>query len=274
MSDPFGYDVFISYSSRDKAWVRGELLTRIEQAGLRAFIDFRDFTRGAPSIKECERGVLNCRKTIIVLTPNYIASGWTEFENIMVQTLDVANASLRLLPLLKVECKKPLRIGVLTHVDFTEDADLELAWRQLLTALNKPPKPKPPKNPRRRKWFLAHSYPMPHNFTGRAMERATLSDWLEADSEHPILVIRALGGFGKSALVWHWLMKDVDPERWRRVVWWSFYETDAGFNRFVDETLRYLSEKDKRKGHALRGSKDGEKDTPCGAQRIGLGGQG
>ena len=35
MSDEFDYDVFISYSSRDKAWVRGELLTRIEQAGLR-----------------------------------------------------------------------------------------------------------------------------------------------------------------------------------------------------------------------------------------------
>ena len=30
-------DVFISYSSKDKAWVRGELLTRIEQDGLDAF---------------------------------------------------------------------------------------------------------------------------------------------------------------------------------------------------------------------------------------------
>lgn len=39
----FDFDVFISYSSRDKAWVRGELLGRIEAAGLKAFIDFRDF---------------------------------------------------------------------------------------------------------------------------------------------------------------------------------------------------------------------------------------
>ena len=30
----FPYDAFVSYSSRDQAWVRGELLTRIEQAGL------------------------------------------------------------------------------------------------------------------------------------------------------------------------------------------------------------------------------------------------
>ena len=32
----FKYDVFISYSSEDKEWVRGELLTRIEQAGCSA----------------------------------------------------------------------------------------------------------------------------------------------------------------------------------------------------------------------------------------------
>ena len=55
------YDVFISYSSKDREWVRGELLQRIEKAGLRAFIDFRDFTRGAVSIKEMERGIIECR---------------------------------------------------------------------------------------------------------------------------------------------------------------------------------------------------------------------
>jgi len=34
----YEFDVFISYSSHDKAWVGGELLTRIEQIGLRSFI--------------------------------------------------------------------------------------------------------------------------------------------------------------------------------------------------------------------------------------------
>jgi hypothetical protein len=70
MPHEFAFDVFLSYSSKDKEWVRGGLLTRIEQAGLKAFIDFRDFTRGAPSIKEMERGVVECRKTLLVLTPN------------------------------------------------------------------------------------------------------------------------------------------------------------------------------------------------------------
>jgi len=70
MQTEYEFDVFISYSSHDKVWVRGELLKRIEQAGLKAFIDFRDFTRGAPSIKEMARGVRNCRKTLLILTQN------------------------------------------------------------------------------------------------------------------------------------------------------------------------------------------------------------
>ena len=159
----------------------------------------------------------------------------------MVQTRDPANKRLRLIPLLKVECKKPLRIGALTHIDFTDGADLDLAWRQLLTALGKPPEPEPPKEPHRGKWFLAHPYPMPPNFTGRVAERAMLNRWLEADAVHPLLVVRALGGFGKSALAWHWLMNDVSPAKWPRVVWWSFYEADASFDNFLADTLQYLS---------------------------------
>lgn len=236
----FDYDVFISYSSRDKTWVRGELLKRIEDAGLRAFIDYRDFTRGAPSIKECERGVKECRKTLLILTPNYIASGWGEIENIMVQTLDPANRELRLIPLLKTACEKPLRIGALTHIDFTDGADIDLAWRQLLTALGKPPEPERPPMPQRDDWFLAHPYPMPPNFTGRVDERAMLSRWLEADAAHPMLSLCALGGFGKSALAWQWLTHDVSPAAWPRVIWWSFYEGDAGFDHFLADALDYL----------------------------------
>ncbi len=127
--DEFDFDVFISYSSKDKQWVRGELLERIEQAGLKAFIDYRNFTPGAPSIKECERGVVDCRKTLLILTPDYVESGWAEIENIMAQTLDPANRELRLIPLLRAECEKPLRIGALTHIDFTDGADQDLAWR-------------------------------------------------------------------------------------------------------------------------------------------------
>jgi tetratricopeptide (TPR) repeat protein len=234
------YDVFISYSSKDKEWVRGELLQRIEKAGLRAFIDFRDFTRGAISIKEMERGVTECRKTLLILTPDYIGSEWAEIEARMGQTLSPANRDLRLIPLLKTHCDKPLSIASLTHIDFTDGADHDLAWRQLLIALGAAPELPEVAQPSRDDWFLAHPYAMPPNFTGRTAERVMLTDWLTRDDTPPLFVLRALGGFGKSALTWHWLLHDVDPTQWRRVVWWSFYEGDASFERFVADSLRYL----------------------------------
>jgi len=131
----FEYDVFISYSSHDRQWVRDDLLPRIEHSGLRAFIDFRDFKPGAPSIKEMERGITTCRKTLVILTPSYIASEWCDIEGVMLQTLSPANRDLRLIPLLKMPCERPLRIRALTHIDFTENTDFDLAWHKLLAAL-------------------------------------------------------------------------------------------------------------------------------------------
>ena len=43
----FDYDVFLSYSAQDAAWVSQALLPRLEKAGLKTFIDFRDFEPGA-----------------------------------------------------------------------------------------------------------------------------------------------------------------------------------------------------------------------------------
>ncbi|MCP4693112.1 MAG: hypothetical protein GY859_34030, partial [Desulfobacterales bacterium] len=73
--------------------------------------------------------------------------------------------------------------------------------------------------------------------TGRIAEREMLSHWLNQDADNRLFVLRALGGFGKSALCWRWLMRDVDPEKWPRVVWWSFYEGDAGFETFTAEFI-------------------------------------
>ncbi|MCC6569799.1 MAG: tetratricopeptide repeat protein [Anaerolineales bacterium] len=89
-------------------------------------------------------------------------------------------------------------------------------------------------------WALKHPYPMPPNFTGRIVERATLTHWLKEDSENRLFILRALGGFGKSALSWHWLTHDVDSREWKKVLWWSFYEGDASFEHFIEETLKYL----------------------------------
>ncbi len=243
--DQFEYDVFSSYSSKDKQWVRGELLPALEKHGLRVIIDFRDFRPGAPSIKEIERAVLSSRKTLLILTPDYLHSQWTEFENLLLQTLEPSNQTLRLIPLLKEKCDLPLRLRMLTYVNFIDPDDWDIAWRQLFTALGAKPIQEIVTIETPATWNLVHPYGMPPNFTGRVAERAMLTQWLTDDAPqsfapHPLLVIRALGGFGKSALAWHWLLNDVDKTQWPRAVWWSFYEGDASFEHFLSDTLKYL----------------------------------
>lgn len=134
----FAYDVFISYSSKDRPWVRQELLPRLEAHGLRACIDYRDFAVGAPILTEIERALLTSRKTLLVMSPAYMQSGWTEFENLLLQTLDPSSQNQRLIPLRKEECEIPLRIRYLIYVDFAAPDDLAFEWERLLKALGAP----------------------------------------------------------------------------------------------------------------------------------------
>jgi tetratricopeptide (TPR) repeat protein len=239
LPDTYKYDVFISCSTADKDWVRRELLTQLQ--GLRIF----EFQLGASRANEIERAVVESRKTLLVLTPDYVESEWEEFGNLLVQSLDPASRNQRFIPILKQPCELPLRLQQLIPVDLTDpnEDEIRIAWAQLLTALGKKPVIEPPQEQMPQQWFLAHPYGMPPHFTGRNAERQLLSAWLQ-DATHPLLVLRALGGFGKSALTWHWLLHDVAERDWQAVVWWSFYEEKAGFDNFVYATLAYLSRRE------------------------------
>ena len=144
MSDPseqppeYEYDVFISYSSDDRTWVRNELLQRLETAGLRVCIDYRDFQLGKPILLNIEEAAKKSRHTLLVLTPTYVRKDWSNFEQLLLQTRDPTNRSLRCVPLVKVSCELPDRLEILTYLDFVEPDDLELAWTQLLAALGNP----------------------------------------------------------------------------------------------------------------------------------------
>jgi hypothetical protein len=114
------YDVFISYSHADRAWVWNWLLPRLEASGLKVCIDDRDFEVGVPSLINMERAVDNSKHTLIVMTPAWIESAWTEFESLLVATNDPAARQRRLLPLKLISCHPPPRIAILTYANFTQ----------------------------------------------------------------------------------------------------------------------------------------------------------
>ncbi|XP_063071211.1 toll-like receptor 13 [Engraulis encrasicolus] len=77
----FMYDAFISYNSQDELWVLRELLPNLEaEQGCRLCLHHRDFEPGKPIIDNIVDGIYNSRKTICVVTRNYLRSEWCSRE--------------------------------------------------------------------------------------------------------------------------------------------------------------------------------------------------
>jgi len=135
-SEPsFDYDVFVSYSHADEAWVREWLLRALEAASLRVCIDFRDFTVGRPTLVNIERASAHSRYTLVVLTPAWVANAWADFEAMILQSADPAARQGRLLPLLLHDCAPPPRIAMLTYADFRRPDAREAELRRVIAAM-------------------------------------------------------------------------------------------------------------------------------------------
>lgn len=138
---PSVYDVFISYRQKepDRSWVRKTLLPRLEADGVQVCIDFRDFHLGAALVKEMQRAVLESRYSLAVLTPAYLASSFTDFENVLAQHLGLENGQRRLLAVMREPCHPELRIAARLWLDMTDDGEFETAVTRLVGELRQPP---------------------------------------------------------------------------------------------------------------------------------------
>ena len=254
------FDVFISYSHKDKDWVRNWLLPKLESAGVSYCIDDDQFDIGVPALINMERAVERSRKTLLVLSENWMASECTNFESLLVQTEDPIGLRQTFLPLKLDDCKLSRRLGIFTYADFqTPEGQKKNILRVVAQILEGKPQPTHrPRLPNR----LVHPYPLPKHFTGRVAERRVLTEWLTA-GEDPICALIAIGGMGKSALTWAWMKRDVLGERLPEaapesaeeakkcrvpesarpegVFWWSFYEERSSFSAFLRDALDYVS---------------------------------
>jgi hypothetical protein len=126
-------DIFISYSHKDSIWVRTELLPKLESHNFTTLVDYRDFTTGSLGIDEMANAVELCKRTLLVLSPDYIASSWSSFENAMAQSLDPAARWRRVITVLLKDCTLPLRLSIIHYRDLRlGDAD---EWDRLFRDL-------------------------------------------------------------------------------------------------------------------------------------------
>ena len=117
------YDVFLSYSSKDRPWVRSTLLTFIESKGFKVCFDERDFPPGCSLIQTIAKAVYESRKVIAVVSPNYLKSGWCvqlEFVATYTRILDNEASFNSLLPVKYRDCEMPEYMNCFKYLDYTE----------------------------------------------------------------------------------------------------------------------------------------------------------
>ena len=136
--DELQYDVFISYAHEDAHWVGGQLKPRLEGAGLKVCIDVEDFEGGRSIIANFQRAVRLSRKTLLVITPDWIVSEWCCREMLEAIKLDPAAKDGRILPILLKPCKPPKELDFLSFLTSVEGDVQGILIEQVLRDLGSP----------------------------------------------------------------------------------------------------------------------------------------
>ena len=127
----FENDVFISYSSKDCDGVEQSLLPVLDQNNIKYIIHSRDFVPEKAFYENMAESVYNSRKVILVISMNYLASGFCKDEMRMAlhRCTERDDASLILLRIDNIKPKDiPRSLRHRTFIDYTS-AEEVTTWQ-------------------------------------------------------------------------------------------------------------------------------------------------
>ena len=138
------YDAFVAYCRKDVGWVLKTLLPYLEapQCGYHLCVHDRDFVPGVAITKNIMTAIEYSRRTILVLTPDFLKSGWCdlEFQAAHERTLNDRSNYLIVVLLKEVEVKdldETLKLYMKTNTYVCVDDNW--FWRKMLYAMPKVP---------------------------------------------------------------------------------------------------------------------------------------
>jgi len=126
------YDVFISYSEANEAWVETELLPRLDARGL-TYIDQVEFLAGKPRLLEMQRALSQSRYTVLIFGQDYLENRWKQFEGMLVTSKSISEGTWQGIPVKVEACELPDWVTELVAVDLATGG--ERNWKQLLDRL-------------------------------------------------------------------------------------------------------------------------------------------
>lgn len=139
----FEFDAYISYVDRDpdSTWVWDVLLPKLEEARLRIAVSGDSARPGVPRLIDIEQGIQQSKRTIVVLSENYLLDNMTTFESALGQSMGIQEGSYRLLPVKIMSLdgvELPVRLSMLTTLDLSHPRRSEREFKRLVQSLQSP----------------------------------------------------------------------------------------------------------------------------------------
>jgi len=117
MSDEFAFDVFLSYSSMDKAVVRA-VAERLRWDGLRVWLDDWELRPGDHFPSKIEEGLERSRVLVLCMSTAAFESDWARLESYTFRFRDPLNKERRFIPLRLDEAPVKGSLGQFVYIDW------------------------------------------------------------------------------------------------------------------------------------------------------------
>lgn len=109
-------DFFLSYTFPDEAWAEW-LAWTLEAAGFSTVIQKWDFRPGGNFILEMQRAAADCKRTVAVLSPNYLQSAYGAPEWAAAFAADPKGSARALVPVRVADCKPEGLLKAIVYID-------------------------------------------------------------------------------------------------------------------------------------------------------------
>ncbi|MEU6401011.1 toll/interleukin-1 receptor domain-containing protein [Streptomyces cinnamoneus] len=114
-TEPDKADFFLSYTGADSAWA--EWVTKaLEDAGYRVIVQLLDFRPGDNFVLAMDSALAGSHRLMMLLSPTYMASGFTAAEWSAVFRLDPTGAQRLLIPVLVEDFRVPGLLGPRVYI--------------------------------------------------------------------------------------------------------------------------------------------------------------
>ena len=188
--------IFISYAHRDGGSLAARLERDLEGCGFDVWLDRNRLLGGDKWAREIEIAIERCDVAVALLSTGAYESDICRAE----QARALDKGKLVIPVRVQRECDVPLRLYTRQYIDFSEAANYDRAFQQLLESIRErrgvvaPSEARPPYN---------NAPALPDNFVDRPEILGRLRDALFEDARHRNIALTALegmGGIGKTVL--------------------------------------------------------------------------